>query len=111
MADKSNNVQALQDAVLVMDCTANDALSQIFTLSSMALSLMETEQAYTSPETLAQLLRAIRTKADESYELIYAKAQEVGCEYTDKSKERRRHACEVANGRRPRPDASPSTQH
>lgn len=53
----------------------------------------------------------IDTKADESYELVYAKAQEVGGECTDKSEEHRCHAYEVANGRRPRPDASPSTQH
>ncbi len=96
----STELEKLQSAITNMDCHSQNGFSEISTLASMALDLMETEQAYLNPETIAQVLTTIRNTAIETEDLINREAGEVGCHYKDEAAERRYEARRAADLRR-----------
>lgn len=93
-------LEKLQSTITTMDCFSQNGFSEISTLADMALDLMETEQAYLSPETIAQVLTTIRDKAKETENLINCEAEGVGCHYKDEAAERRYEAKRAADLRR-----------
>ena len=91
-APTSTAVATLQSTIRTIDTISQSGLSEIYTLAEMALKLMETEHAYTHPETIAKALESIRVKAMSTEDQIFSEAQDVGCEFRDESAERREEA-------------------
>ncbi len=110
----STELETLQSTITTMDCHSQNGFSEIATLASIALNLMETEQAYLSPETIAQLLTTIRDKAVETENIINVEAEEVGCNYVNEEAARRYEAKRAADllRQRPRfPSGTPGRKH
>lgn len=91
-APTSPAVAVLQSTIRTIDTISQSGLSEIYAMADMALKLMETEHAYIHPETIAQALESIRARAMSTEDEIFSEAQEAGCEYRDKSSERREEA-------------------
>ena len=87
-----SDIAKLQATVQTMDALSQDGFSEISTLASMALKLMETEHAYLYPEAIAQVLTSIHAKANDIENLINSEAEEVGCNYKDEAAARRADA-------------------
>lgn len=92
----STELEKLQSTITSMDCHSQNGFSEISTLAGMALDLMETEQAYLSPETIAQVLTTIRDTAVETVNIINCEAEDVGCHYEDEAAKRRYEARRAA---------------
>lgn len=92
------NLEQLKSVITDIDGISQYGLSEIFTLANVALKLMETKDAYTHPETIAQLLSSIRVTAEETENLINCVAGDVGCDYTNQAAERRHAARRAAKG-------------
>lgn len=89
----------LKSTIETLDGLSQDGFSEIATLAQMALAHMETPGAYLWPETLAQVLRTIRAKAEDIENLINCEAEQVGCHYQDPATERRYEAQRAAEAR------------
>lgn len=86
----------LQDTINTIDSLSQDGFSEISTLAGLALKFMETPDAYLCPETISRIFRTIRLKADDIENVINCEAENVGCNYKDKSRERRYQARRAA---------------
>lgn len=96
----TTKLETLQSTIRGIDCLSQSGLSEISTLASMALQMLETERAYLSPESIATVLSTIRNTALETEDMINSEAESVGCNYTDEAAERRSEARRAADLRR-----------
>ncbi|WP_412478957.1 hypothetical protein [Azonexus sp. IMCC34839] len=89
--------QKLMFTIETLEALAHDGFSNISSLASVALKLMETPDAYIQPEMIAKLLNTIRAKAEDMDNLIGSEAEAVGCvTYRDIAAERRYEARRAA---------------
>ena len=86
------SLSQLKVTVTTIDNLSQDGLSEISALAGMALKLMETEAAYLWPESIAQVLNAIKGRSEDLENLIGCEAERVGCNYIDEALARRREA-------------------
>lgn len=86
---KQTNESKLGESVYMMDCMAQSGLAEIVAISKMALHYMEQPQERIHMETLAQALKAIATRADDTMNSITCEAESVGHNYTDAAEKRR----------------------
>ncbi|MBL8420147.1 MAG: hypothetical protein JNK92_05870 [Dechloromonas sp.] len=96
----STELQKLQSTIEDIDALSQDGFSEISTLASMALKLMEAEHTYPCQETIAQVLAIIQSKAQDIKNIINCTAENVGCNYKDEAAGRRyeaRRAAELRN--------------
>ena len=99
--------EKLKATIETMDALSQEGFSEISTLASVALKLMETPDAYLWPETIAQLLTTIGNKASIIEDHINSEAESVGCDYKDQSIERRYEARSAAETRKKEQQANP----
>lgn len=82
-------IQNLRATVSFMDCLAQGALSEIGSIARLALSHLETPDAYQHMEDVANALTAIWGRADTAVDHIHHEACQVGCCHIDEAKHRR----------------------
>ena len=90
----------LRDAVECADAIAQEGLSKIVSLASLALVGLESPNSHVGPEHIAQALIAIEEIAERTEELITLEADRVGCRYVDEAAARRSAAREAQRARR-----------
>lgn len=79
----------LRSTITEIDSLAQNAFTEIATLSRLALASLETSQGVIDLESLACVLGAIYVKALGAESDINSQAEEVGCNYKDAARTRR----------------------
>jgi len=72
-------IRDLRHAVELMDCLSQEGFGQIAAMARCAEAFVDQSLTTPQPETLRQVLRAIRGKADDIQNCINVQADEVGC--------------------------------
>ncbi|MCO6427121.1 hypothetical protein [Nitrosomonas communis] len=72
-----------------IDALSQDGLSEISSISRLALASLETPEGYRHMDDIANALRAIWSKAEDIQGCINAQAEDVGCNYVDNAQSRR----------------------
>lgn len=85
----STDISRLTNAIEMMDCLAQEGLSEISAIAKLTLMALETPDGYRHPENIAHALRAIWGKADQIENCINSEAEQVGHNWRDTSTERR----------------------
>ncbi|CBJ37102.1 conserved protein of unknown function [Ralstonia solanacearum CMR15] len=94
------DAQKLRNTVEFIDSLAQEGLSEIAAISKLALLALETEKGNADVESLVIALRAIRSRAEQTWDSIGYEAETVGCNYGDKAMERIRDAMQAGTSRR-----------
>ena len=87
-----DEVRMLRGTIEFMDGLAQEGLSQIEGIASLALLALETPSGSVSMEDIAAALEAIREKAEVTMAHISNQAEEWECNATNEAKRRRREA-------------------
>lgn len=82
-------VQKLRNTVEFIDCLSQGGFSEIASIAKLALSSLETPDGYRHLDNIANALKAIWGKADDTQNCIGREAEQVGCDYTDDDQLRR----------------------
>ena len=72
-------IRDLRHAVELMDCLSQEGFGQIAAMARCAEAFVDQSPGAPQPDTLRQVLRAIRGKADDIQNCINVQADEVGC--------------------------------
>ena len=91
-AKAGSSVEALQNAVSLMDAMAQGGFCKIAAIARLALLALETPRGAGDTESLAYALECIRDLSVETVDCINATAEDVGHNYTDKAWDRRTKA-------------------
>ena len=91
-AKAGSSVEALQNAVSLMDAMAQGGFCKIEAIARLALASLEVPSGIRDPDSIAHALEAIRDLSLETRDCINATAEDVGHDYTDKAWERRAKA-------------------
>lgn len=90
-------IEQLREAVTEIDSMSQTAFTEIATIASLALDLLETPRAYKDPEILACVFKSILGKAKDAENYINCMAESVACNHQDPALHRRYEA--VRNAR------------
>ncbi len=82
-------VEKLREKVESMDCLSQDGFTTISTIAKLVLDRLETPAGHNGLEYLATALELIWNKAEDIQDRINSEAEQVGCNYTDKARDRR----------------------
>lgn len=86
---KTADVKELQTVINCIDCTAQMTFNQLIAIIEMMLAYLETPRGQGNVEALASALDCMFYLANSAAESIGLEAENVGCEYVDKARERR----------------------
>ena len=84
--------EELRNTISEIDCLAQDAFSKIASMAQLALLAMEQPRTYANGcfmDSIAQMLNAIASEAQNIENCINATAEGVGCNYVDDAQRRR----------------------
>jgi len=84
----ASDVQKLRNAVKFMDCLSQSGFSEISSIAKLALCSLETPDGYRHLNDIANALKTILDKADDTQNCINIEAEQVGCSYADESQHR-----------------------
>jgi len=76
-------IRDLRHAVELMDCLSQEGFGQIAAMARCAEAFVDQSPDAPQPDTLRQVLRAIRGKADDIQNCINVQADEVGCAWLE----------------------------
>lgn len=91
-----SEVQELRNTVEFMDCLSQDGFSEISSIAQLALSILETPDGYRRLDNIANALRAIWVRADDTLNCINYEAEKLGCNYKNEARRRRSAALSQA---------------
>ncbi len=95
-ADRSANIQKLQNTIIDLDALAYSGFSRIAALSRITLAAMETSLPYRFPENIVAVLKTIQELAEITSDGINYNAEETGCTYRDDCAQKRSKAYQEA---------------
>lgn len=87
-----SETQALRKTVELLDALAQEGFLEVAALAQLALTQLESPDAYGSMEDIARALTAIRTKAIDVENCIGVEAERVDCSHVDEARRRRADA-------------------
>lgn len=76
---RTASISDLQDCISTIGALAHEGLREIEAVAKLALSYMESPEAYRHPENIAQALHAIWGMAERTMGCIESEASAVGC--------------------------------
>ena len=82
-AERETDLHKLHETIRDMDALAQGGFSEIAAIARLSLIALESPKEVRDPETIAQALHAIWSKALDIENSITATAGEVGCEFID----------------------------
>lgn len=88
----------LQGAVTTIHAHAQDGFESIASVAHLALRRLESPDVYDNLEPIAQALRMIWQKAEDSSHAVGCEAEAVNASYVDAARMRRYEALQIAKG-------------
>ncbi|WP_124523698.1 MULTISPECIES: hypothetical protein [unclassified Burkholderia] len=85
------NETKLANALQLVDCIAQEGLSEIISICSISLAAMTNPDFWSKTDDIATIMCSIRARADDLMNKINCEAEEHGCNWADHEQNRARH--------------------